>query len=350
MNTLLIVDGHLDLAENVTLFGCDLRLDLEAARRSRPDATVTLPELRRGGIAVVFATLTPGFLAADVGAHQVPRAALYATPSEAEAHALAQLAVYEAWATAGVVRLIRSLADLDHHLELWPGDRTPGLVLLMESADPIVEVSDLDAWRRRGLRLVGLTYGDTRYAAGVASGRGVVRPGGLTPAGVGLLERMAELGLAWDVSHLAEEAVWQGLGSDCPRVCATHANARALTPGERHLSDAEIAAVAERGGVVGLVLFNAFLDPRWRHDRSIAVTLADQLRRHAEQLAAAGGWAYVGIGSDLDGGFGRDQTPAEIDSVADLVKVGDVVPADARAAVLGENWLRFLRTALPRSS
>jgi membrane dipeptidase len=345
-----IVDAHLDLAENATLFGHDLRLGLAAARAERPQATVSLPGLRRGGIAVVFATVTPGFLVADVGTDFEPRAALYETPQEAEARALAQVSLYEEWAAAGLVRLIRSLADLDHHLELWQADRTPGLVLLMESADPIVEVADLDDWWQRGVRLIGLTYGDTRYGAGVGSGSEVVRRGGLTSAGVALLERMGEYGIAWDISHLAEDGVWQGLELGVGRVCASHANARQLTPSDRHLSDEVIRALAARDGVVGLVLYNKFLDPRWRHDRSIAVTLADQARRHAQHLAEVGGWRYVGIGSDLDGGFGRDQTPTEIDSVADLVRVGGVVPPEVRAAVLGGNWLRFLRTTLPRSS
>ena len=133
-----------------------------------------------------------------------------------------------------------------------------------------------------------------------------------------------------------------------PRVCASHANVRALTPTDRHLSDDVIRAVAQRGGVIGLVLYNRFIEPRWQQDKSIIVTLND-LARHANHMANVGGWDCVGIGSDLDGGFGRDASPIEIDTVADLYKVGSVVPTEFRDAVLSTNWLNFLRTCLPRT-
>lgn len=349
-----LVDGHLDLAENVTLFGRDLTLPVAAIRaaekRKTGQATVSLPALEQGGVAVVIATVTAGFLAADVGADFQPQSARYRTAEEAEVQALAQIDLYEAWERQGRVRLLKSAADLDDHLNLWRDDGTPGLVLLMEGADPIVLVADLQRWWQRGLRLIGLTFGDTRYGRGVGGGGRPPAPGGLTRAGVALLERMADIGFIWDISHLTEEGVWQGLEMGFPRVCATHANARALTPTTRHLSDDVIRAVAGRGGVIGLVLYNAFLEPRWRHDKSTPVTLADHLRRHATHLADLVGWDHVGIGSDLDGGFGREESPAEIDTVADLHKAGAAVPPPVRPAVLGANWLTFLRGSLPPSA
>jgi membrane dipeptidase len=340
-NAVPIVDGHLDLAENVTLFGRDLTLDVTAP------ATVSLPELERGGIAVVLATVTAGFLVADVGPDFEPRSALYSTPEEAEAHALAQIDLYERWESEGRVRLLRSGADLERHLGLWRKDRRPGLVLLMEGADAVVRVDDLPAWWRRGLRVIGLTFGDTRYGAGVAGGWDERKPGGLTHDGVALLTRMAEQGFAWDVSHLTEEGIREGLELGFPRVCASHANARALTPTPRHLSDPVIRAIAERDGVVGVVLYSGFLERASRTDRSLTVSVEVHVRRHVDHVAAVGGWACVGIGSDLDGGFGRDESPDEIDTVADLHTVGSVVPAEHREAVLGGNWLDFLRSALP---
>jgi membrane dipeptidase len=349
-----IVDGHLDLAENVTLFGRDLTLSVAEIRamekRTTRQATVSLPELERGGIAVVGATVTPGFLTADVGDSFEPRSALYRTAEEAEAHALAQIDLYEGWERQGRVRLLRSSADLADHLALWAHDRRPGLVLLMESADGIVDVRNLPRWWQRGLRMIGLTYGDTKYGAGVRGGSASFRRGGLTPDGLALLERMGELGFTWDISHLAEEGVWQGLEAGFPRVCASHANARALTPTDRHLSDEVIRAVGARGGVIGLVLYNAFLEPRWRQDRSIVVTLAEHVRRQAEHVARVAGWGAVGLGSDLDGGLGLEESPLEIETVADLQQVGAVVPAEARWGVLGGNWLRFLGAALPRGA
>jgi membrane dipeptidase len=176
------------------------------------------------------------------------------------------------------------------------------------------------------------------------------RQGGLTSAGVALLSYMAELGFIWDISHLAEEGIWQGLDLNFPRVCASHANAQVLTPTDRHLSDDVIRAVAKRGGVIGLVLYNGFLEPHWKQDRSLIVSLDEHLRRHANYIAELSGWNHVGIGSDLDGGLGLEESPVEIDSVADLYKVGSVVPAEVREAVLSTNWLHFLRSSLPKTS
>jgi membrane dipeptidase len=352
-----IVDGHLDLAENVTLFGRDLTQSVAEIRarenRTSRQATVSLPELRRGGVAVVCATVTAGFLASDVAEEvtsgAVPRSALYSTPEEAEAQALRQLALYEQWAREGRVRLLHSVTDLDDHLARWREDRLPGLVLLMEGADPIVRVADLPQWWRRGLRMIGITFGDTRYGRG-ARGSVPFAQGGLNAAGLALLEAMAEQGFIWDISHLTDDGIRQGLDYHFPHVCASHANARALTPTDRHLPDDVIQALGARGGVIGLVLYNGFLEPRWREDRSLPVTLAEQLRRQAEHVAAVAGWEHVGIGSDLDGGLGLEETPVEIESVADLARVGDVVPAAARAGVLGGNWLAFLRRSLPPRS
>jgi membrane dipeptidase len=184
LSALPLVDGHLDLAENVTLFGRDFTAPIEEIRarekRISRQATVSLPELERGGIAVVCATVTPGSLVADVGPDFEPRAALYSTPEEAEAQALRQIDLYEEWQRQGWVRILKSVTDLEHHLELWREDRTTGLVLLMEGADPIVHVKDLPAWWERGLRMIGLTYGDTAYGTGLPGGMrfqgGVVLP------------------------------------------------------------------------------------------------------------------------------------------------------------------------------
>ena len=353
-HNLPLVDSHLDLAENVTLFGLDLTLCIAERRalekRTTGQATVSLPELERGGIAVVCATVTPGFLAADVGEDFEPHSALYHTLAEAEAQALAQIALYESWERQGRVRLLKSLRDLEDHLHMWQYDRKPGLVMLMEGADPIVHVSDLPRWWQRGLRMIGLTYGDTQYGRGVAGGSTTFKKGGLTPQGFALLGQMAELGFIWDLSHLAEDAVWQGLDMQFPRVCASHANARAFIPTDRQLSDDVIRAVAGRNGVIGMVLYNRFLEPRWKENKTIPVTLDQHLRQHARHIASIGGWKTVGIGSDLDGGFGLEENPVEIETIADLYKIGSVVPANVREAVLSTNWLNFLRASLPQTA
>jgi membrane dipeptidase len=197
--------------------------------------------------------------------------------------------------------------------------------------------------------MISLTFGDTAYGRGVAGGSSAFKHGGLTADGLVLLEDMAALGFIWDISHLTEEGIWQGLDRQFPRVCASHANAQALTPTDRHLSDDVIRAVAKRDGVIGLVLYNGFLEHRWCRDQSTVITLDDHLRRHLNHMAKLTGWQHVGIGSDLDGGFGLEESPVEIDTVADLFKVRSVVPLEAREAVLSVNWLAFLRASLPKT-
>jgi membrane dipeptidase len=344
-----IVDGHLDLAELTTLFGRDLTISAAAARAGglHPKATVSLPDMKAGGVAVAMATVTPGFLAADVGENFQPPSALYRTPAEAEGQALRQIALYEAWERDGIVRIVRSVADLDDHLRMWRDDRKSGLVLLMEGADPIVDVDDLPLWWSRGVRGIGLTYGDTRYGTGVGGGSETYKRGGLTPAGISLLELMAETGFFWDISHLTEAGVWEGIDHFPTRVCASHANARALTKTDRHLSDGVIRELAARGGVIGIVLYSGFLESRWRDDRSIVVTIEEHVRRHAEHIAGVAGWGCVGVGSDLDGGFGADAIPAEMDTIADLNRISAAAPVGAREGMLSGNWLRFLRSTLP---
>jgi membrane dipeptidase len=337
----VIVDGHLDIAENVTLFGRDLTKPAE-----RP-AMLSLPDLEHGGVAVALATVTAGFRTEDVPANFNLKSAMYSTPGEAEAHALEQIDLYEKWQQEGRIRLLRSARDLDDHLDLWRTDRRPGLVLLMEGADPIVHVDDLPAWWERGLRIVGLTFGDTRYGTGVAGARTEPGPGGLTDDGIEMLSRMAELGFSWDISHHAERTIWQGLELGFPRVCASHANARALVPSYRQLSDSVIRAIGERDGVIGIVLYNGYLDHAWLDDRSIRVTIDEQVRRHISYIGELAGWDHVGIGSDFDGGFGSTEAPDRIDSVADLSLVGEAVSEEYRARLLGENWLNFLRRVLP---
>jgi membrane dipeptidase len=340
------------LAENVTLFGRDLTSSLTALRNlehhTNNQAMVSLPELERGNIAVVIATVTGGFKAEDVGKDFEPASAIYLSLEQAEAQALMQIDLYEQWEKQGRVRLLKSVADLEHHLQLWQDDKKPGLVLLMEGADPIVSVSNLPKWWRRGLRLIGLTFGDTKYGAGVAGGSTNFKTGGLTVEGLELLENMAAQGFIWDISHLTEEGMWQGLELKFPRVCASHANARTLIPTDRHLTDDVIRAVAERDGVIGLVLYNGFLEPRWRNNKTIPVTL-EHVKQQAAYLAKLSSWHHVGIGSDLDGGFGLEESPLELASIADLYKVGEGVPASAREAVLSTNWLNFLRRSLPKT-
>ena len=346
----LVVDGHLDLATNALLFGRDLTVPARETRakenRTRSQVTVALPDLVAGRVGILFATIwaLPAKLDIGVGSLDTlaaPAMRPYSTPEEAEVQGLTQLDLYRHLAEDGAVRLILSKGDLSRHVDAWTTDGVPGLVILMEGADPIVRPEDVPAWWERGLRIVGPAWGRTRYAGGTGA------PGGLTPEGRELVAAMRETGMVLDISHLADEAFADAMEVGPGRVIASHSSARALVPGDRQLTDEMIRAVGDRDGIVGLPLYNLFLDKAWRHGSSVIVRADDQFRRHAEHIAGLIGWDRVGIGSDLDGGFGLLESPEEIDTVADLSAVAAALPEEARAGVLGGNWLRFLRQALP---
>lgn len=351
----LLIDGHLDLAFNVTASARDLTLELgtlrKRERKREQEALLTLPELRRGGLAVVFATLftaprdavrPPGSTLLNPEKRARRERLTYATPEEAKGLAVAQLDVYERWEAEGRVRIVRSKGDLAHHLELFGGDGKTGLVLLMEGADPIGKPDELPWWLERGVRLIGPAWQRTRYCGGTFA------PGPLTELGVELVGVMKAHGVPLDVSHLAEESFWGAVELEPRFVLASHSNARALVLTDRQLTDEMIRAVGERGGMVGLVLGNPFLRAGWTKGEREEVTL-DDVRRHAEHVAGLIGWERLGIGSDFDGGFGVQETPVEIGRGADFVKLGEAVPEGARAGFLGENWLRFLQRVLPES-
>jgi membrane dipeptidase len=341
VRTTPIVDAHLDMAGNV-LGGRDYDLTAEEVRaieaRTDHQIMVTLRELERGNVAVVLGTLyvgTSNFDDDGVGIYKQ-------NPGEM---ALRQLDVYLDWEADGKVRIVRSRADLAAHLDAWRQDGKVGVIVLIEGADSIATPDELPVWFERGVRVIGPAWSATRYCGGTR------RPGPLTDMGRDLLAAMKELGVILDVSHMAEQSFWDALECDAHRVIATHANVRTLAGTklpDRHLSDDMLAALAKAEGVVGVIPANAFLDDAYMgRDRPDEPLTLDAVKRHLQHMASIVGWERVGIGSDLDGGFGVEETPLELDSVADLEKIGDLVPPEARDGVLGGNWLRVLSESLP---
>jgi membrane dipeptidase len=164
---------------------------------------------------------------------------------------------------------------------------------------------------------------------------------------------MASLGMILDLSHLAEEAYGQAVDYYPGTVIASHANPRRFLPTSRGLSDEMILMLAERDGVVGVVPYNVFLKPGWQKgDRKGAVSLsyvADAIDYICQKTGSA---RHVGIGSDFDGGFGVEHTSAEIDSIADLYQLEEILIGRGYTTpdvsdILGDNWLRVLRASLP---
>jgi membrane dipeptidase len=166
---------------------------------------------------------------------------------------------------------------------------------------------------------------------------------------------MESLGLILDVSHLSEQATEDAVETYGGTVIASHSNPRALLPEseepERHLSDRMIRALAEREGVIGTHLFAKFLVPGWSpgDPRPPLAAVLDHIDHICQVVGDA---RHVGIGSDMDGGFGLEGIPARLDTIADLRLIGFGLGErgyadDEVAAVLGENWLRLLRRSLP---
>ncbi len=327
-----LVDAHLDLAYNALELNRDLTLPLAElrVRTSKPyPPSVSLPELAEAGVAVAFATL---FVDPE----------RYPSPELAHRAALVQLDLYRRWQDEGRVRLIETRKDLKHHLKAWEADRIPGLVLLMEGAEPVRRPEEVAFWAEAGVRLLGPAWKDTRYAGGTGG------KAGLSPAGRELLAAMAEAGMALDLAHLSEAAFFEALSAFSGPVLVSHANFRPLAggPANRHLSLDQLKALKARGTVVGVVLYNRFLDPNW--DREKPATPLARVVEHLEALARVLGWEAVGIGSDMDGGFGADALPVGLASHRDWKSLAPLLGTRAEA-VLGRNWLRWLSRALPPS-
>lgn len=327
----LLIDGHLDLAWNAEQ-GRDLTLDLGSLRASDPvqgeTATVTFSELRAAGTRVCFGTLfaLPRTLESPHG---------YTDHAGARAQALAQLEQYRRWEDAGRVRVLRGGAEVAAHLASADPQGPLGVVLLMEGADPLRDADDLPFWVEAGVRVIGPAWGRTRYAGGTDA------PGPLTAEGHELVTAMRELGVTLDASHLDDAAFWEALELG-PRVIATHANSRSRVPGNRHLSDEMARAVAAAGGVIGLVFLSSFIRPGWSVGQLRAGL--EELAAHAAHYAGLVGWDHVGLGSDLDGGFGREKAPVEIERYRDVGRLLAHLPPGAREGVAGGNWARWLTT------
>jgi membrane dipeptidase len=354
---MLVVDAHLDLAWNALQWNRDLTQSVYTIRvleagmsgPGRALNTVALPEMRAARMALCFATL----LARSTGTpvEHVD----FAASAQAYAAARGQMAYYHALEVTGQARLIRNLDELDQHMAEWeqwdahPVDEPPppGFVISMESADPILSPDDLDDWWRSGVRLIGPAhYGSGRYAGGTGS------EAGWTPVGLALLDEMAQHGVILDLTHLSDPAFWQALDRFGGRVIASHNNCRALVPNQRQLDDRQISAIIERQGVIGVALDTWMLLPGWirgvtTNERVSLANVADHID-HICQIA--GSSDYVGIGSDLDGGFGREQSPHDLDTIVDLQKLVNLLDgrgysADDIAAIMHGNWLRLLRRA-----
>jgi len=350
---MLIIDSHLDLAWNALQWNRDLLqsvADIRLAERGvvgpgRGQGTVALPQLRQGRIAICFATL----LARSTG--QPQPYIDYASPEQAYAVAQGQLAYYRALEVQGHVRILTTPAQVVGHMAEWTHWEAAeesiapplGIVISMESADPILNPEQLSAWQAAGVRAIGPAhYGPGRYAGGTSTELG------LTVQGVALVKEMARLNILLDLTHLTDEAFWQALDLYPGLVLASHNNCRALVPQQRQFEDRQLQAIIERGGVIGAAFDNWMLQPGWQRGQTEnTVTLNDVVDHIDHVCQLAGNSQHAALGSDLDGGFGREQSPRDLDTIADLQQIGVLLNQRGYtqpdiANILHGNWLRVL--------
>jgi membrane dipeptidase len=360
-----IFDSHLDLSWSAVSFNRDLTLPVDEIRcreshmtdeRSRGRNVLSLPELRAAGVTCCVGTLLArGGPTQDLKDTYKRTDLDHANPSLAYAAAHAQLAWYRLLESQGHLRLIRTAAELNAHWQLYhqvpPAPaRTPlGLILSMEGTDPIVTPEQVHEWFAAGLRAAGLAhYGRGQHAYGT----GVDGP--LSAAGIEVLRTMDDLGMILDVTHLSDLSMAQALEYFEGPVLASHHNCRALVPGDRQLTDDQIKQIVTRGGVIGSALDAWMMVPGWVRGvtRPEVVTLA-ALADHIDHVCQLAGSArHAALGTDLDGGFGNEQTPADLRVYSDLQKLGDILSArgypDADIdAIFHANWLTFFGQHLP---
>ncbi len=355
---MLAIDAHLDLAWNALGWNRDLldsvytirAKEMRSPGKARAKNTVALPELRQGRVALSFATL----LARSTG-QTVPHLD-FGSQAQAYGAAMGQLAYYRALETDGHVRILADSPELRAHIAEWEAWEAQGadsatqpplgFVISMEGADPIRDPAQLEEWREAGLRLLGPThYGNGRYAGGTGIELG------LSELGAPLLREMRRLGIVLDLTHLSDAAFWEAVGIYDGLVLASHNNCRALVPHQRQFSDEQLKLIFERDGVIGAAFDVWMLKPGYMRGDSNDGVYIETVVDHIDYICQlAGNSRHAGIGSDLDGGFGREQSPCDLDTIADLQQIPAALANRGYAQtdiedIMYGNWLRLLYAA-----
>lgn len=354
------IDAHLDLAMNALEWNRDLTRPLqeirarEARLTDKPDrarGTVCFPEMRRGEIGLCVAT--------QIARHVKPSNLLpgWHSPDQAWAQTQGQLAWYRAMEDRGELVSIRDRAGLDAHVARWtsasPESRASlpiGYLLSLEGADSIVTIRHLERAWESGLRAVGPAhYGPGTYAQGTDA------TGGIGIKGRELLKEMDRLGMILDATHLCDDSFFEALDVFQGPVWASHNNVRHLVNHNRQFSDEQIRLLISRGAVIGGALDAWMMVPGWVRGQStpggMGCSLSTLIQHFDHICQLAGNASHIGLGTDLDGAFGREQSPADLESIADLSRYPELLrarsygPADIEGIMHG-NFLRFLRGAL----
>lgn len=356
----LIFDAHLDLSMNAMEWNRDIRLPQVEIRRRElgmndlPDRTrntVCLPEMRRGRIGLCVATQIARF------SGRFSKLPGWMSPEQAWAQTQGQLAWYRAMEECGELKSLRTWTDVEAHVKLWRDAsdeetrKLPiGYLLSLEGADSILSWKHLEKSREAGL----IALGPVHYGPGIY-GHGTDDEGPLTGKGRELLQEMQRLGIILDVTHLCDESFWDALDRYRGPLWASHHNCRTLADWNRQLADDQIKALVDRGAVIGMAFDAIMMVHGWAHKRSKPQDFNLKMEKICEHIdhicQIAGNARHVGIGTDLDGGYGTEQTPMDLDSIADLRTL--VAPLTERGytpeqieGIFSGNFLAFLRENL----
>jgi membrane dipeptidase len=252
---------------------------------------------------------------------------------------------------------IKNPRQLDAHIQAWleyehtPAKAEPplGFILSMEGADPVLSPEQVDEWWQAGLRIIGPAhYGLSPYAHGTGT------EGGLFPPGKPLLQAMERCGMILDVTHLSDQSFDEALDVYGGPVLASHHNCRALVPNQRQLTDEQIRRLISRKAVIGTALDTWMLYPGWVRGKTsveeAGIMLAAMVDHIDRVCQLAGNSRHAAIGTDLDGGFGREQSPCDLDTIADLQRVPDLLrnrgySQEAITGIMYGNWVRFFQEA-----
>lgn len=354
----MIVDLHLDLAMNAMEWNRDLRLPIseinewEKELSDKPDrghATVSFPELRKGNIGLVVATMIARVVERD---SSLPG---WHSPQQAWAQTQGQLAWYTSMEEDGVIRKIKTRDGLSKHLSDWSKDESGkkpiGYILSLEGADSLVDIEYLERLFEMGLRALGPAhYGPGRYANGTNA------TGKMNANGLQLLKEMQRLGIILDVTHLCDDAFWQALEYFNGNVWASHNNCRSIVNHNRQFSDEMIRVLLERDAIIGAAMDAWMIVPGWEIGKSNPESKGCNLERYVDHIdhicQLAGNSLHVAIGSDLDGAFGTEQCPMEIKGISDIIKVERIFRSRGYSEqdlenLFYRNAIDFLLKALP---
>ena len=350
------IDAHLDLSMNALEWNRDLRKPIHEIREreegmtDKPDrgkGVVCFPELRRGNIGLVVATQIARYVAPE---NKLPG---WNSPEQAWAQTQGQVAWYKAMEEAGELTPVTNLQQLEQHLTYWntspDANKKIGYLLSLEGADSMVTIAHLERAYNYGLRAVGPGhYGHGRYAQGTNA------TGGIGTAGKALLKEMERLNIILDATHLCDDSFWEAMDHFHGHVWASHNNCRALVDHNRQFSDEMLKELISRGAVIGGVMDAWMLTPNWERGVSTPKGMGVNLEKlidHMDHICQVAGNAnHIGIGSDLDGAFGKEQSPYDIETIADLQTIPALLSKRGYSQqdiekIMHGNWLRFLHNA-----